>query len=74
MTAHWESKKLTAPQREKLDVEIRKRAIGYAIGLADVDEIDTINILRAARGPSERRGTQRNTFRLQLVRRGGRVR
>lgn len=43
-----DSKKLTALQRETLDEEIRKRAVAYAIGLADVDEIDAINILRAS--------------------------
>ncbi len=44
-----DSKALTALQRVKLDIEIRKRAVAFAIGSASVEEIDTINILQAAR-------------------------
>jgi ribonuclease HII len=42
-----DSKRLTARQREALDVRIRERARGFAIGLADPAEIDRVNILRA---------------------------
>jgi ribonuclease HII len=42
-----DSKRLSARQRECLAVEIRARAIGWAIGEADVAEIDEINILQA---------------------------
>lgn len=43
-----DSKKLTARTRERLDGLIRERALGYAIALAEVDEIDRINILQAS--------------------------
>src|SRR3954470_17813011 len=43
-----DSKKLDAPTRECLDVEIRARAEGIAIGAAEVEEIDAINIYHAA--------------------------
>ena len=42
-----DSKALTPRQREELAGEIRERALAWAIGRADVDEIDRINILRA---------------------------
>jgi ribonuclease HII len=42
-----DSKRLTARQREALDIRIRERARGFAIGLADPAEIDRVNILRA---------------------------
>ena len=38
---------LTPERREELAVEIRERAIAWSTGQADVDEIDTINILQA---------------------------
>jgi ribonuclease HII len=44
-----DSKKLSAPKREALDIEIRARALSFAIGTATVEEIDTINIFHAAR-------------------------
>ena len=44
-----DSKKLTATTREKLDGEIRKTALAYAIARIEADEIDRINILRATR-------------------------
>lgn len=44
-----DSKKLSAKVREALDKEIRKRSLGFAIGLATVEEIDEINIYHAAR-------------------------
>ena len=43
-----DSKLLTADERERLDVEIRRKAVCWSIAAASVDEIDTINILRAA--------------------------
>lgn len=43
-----DSKKLSAAQREVLAPAIRARAIACAIGLADVEEIDALNILQAS--------------------------
>ena len=43
-----DSKKLSESQRYKLDVEIRDKALSWAIGRADIEEIDTINILQAS--------------------------
>ena len=43
-----DSKLLTAPTRERLNDEIRAKALCCSIGMASVDEIDTINILQAA--------------------------
>ncbi len=42
-----DSKLLTAERREQLAVRIRARALDFAIGRAEVEEIDTINILQA---------------------------
>ena len=42
-----DSKMLTAPTRERLSIEIRKKALCVSIGHATVDEIDRINILQA---------------------------
>ncbi len=42
-----DSKKLTPAKRELLAVEIRTRALAWAIGRAEVDEIDQLNILQA---------------------------
>jgi ribonuclease HII len=42
-----DSKLLTPERREELAIRIRERAIAWATGQADVDEIDTINILHA---------------------------
>jgi ribonuclease HII len=44
-----DSKALTAPQRERLAVQIRRRAVAWAIGEAGPEEIDRLNILRASR-------------------------
>lgn len=44
-----DSKKLSAKQREKLDLLIRDVAVAFCIGQADVEEIDSLNILQAAR-------------------------
>jgi len=43
-----DSKVLTAQRREALAVEIRSRAVAWAIASASVEEIDQINILRAS--------------------------
>ncbi|CAM3111533.1 ribonuclease HII [Legionella steigerwaltii] len=42
-----DSKKLTAKKRELLAEQIKKQAIAYAFGRAEVDEIDTLNIHHA---------------------------
>jgi ribonuclease HII len=42
-----DSKKLTAKQRETLEVEIKARAIAWGVGFASVEEIAEINILHA---------------------------
>lgn len=44
-----DSKALDAESRETLAVEIRKRALSWAIGAADPFEIDDVNILQASR-------------------------
>lgn len=43
-----DSKKLTANRREVLAAEIRARAYAWAIGRAEVEEIDRLNILQAS--------------------------
>jgi ribonuclease HII len=43
-----DSKKLSARARERLDLLIRERALGYAVAIAEVGEIDRINILQAS--------------------------
>lgn len=43
-----DSKLLTADERERLDREIRKRAVCVSVASASVAEIDSLNILRAA--------------------------
>jgi ribonuclease HII len=43
-----DSKVLTAEVREKLAMRIRERALAWAVAEATVEEIDTINILRAS--------------------------
>jgi ribonuclease HII len=43
-----DSKKLTAKRRESLAVEIREHAVAWAVASASVEEIDRLNILRAA--------------------------
>ncbi|MCB1683260.1 MAG: ribonuclease HII [Pseudomonadales bacterium] len=42
-----DSKRLTAARRERLDVEIRHNALAWALGRAEVAEIDRLNILNA---------------------------
>ena len=43
-----DSKKLTAKRRELLAVEIRRKALAWALAEASVEEIDRINILQAS--------------------------
>lgn len=42
-----DSKQLTAARRESLAPQIQARALAWAVGIATVEEIDRINILRA---------------------------
>lgn len=42
-----DSKQLSPAQRERLDVQIRERALAFSIGWADAEEIDSLNILQA---------------------------
>ena len=42
-----DSKKLSEAQREQLAVEIKEKAVCWALGRAEVEEIDQINILQA---------------------------
>lgn len=42
-----DSKKLSARRREQLAVEIRAKALAWSLGRAEVEEIDSINILQA---------------------------
>jgi ribonuclease HII len=43
-----DSKTLSASERERLAAEIKAGAIAWAVAMASVDEIDTINILQAS--------------------------
>jgi ribonuclease HII len=43
-----DSKQLTAKERERLDVVIRRHALAIGLGLVDVEEIDRLNIYHAA--------------------------
>jgi len=61
-----DSKKLTARARERLDGLIRERALSYAIALAEVEEIDRINILQASL-LAMRRAVQALSMRPELV-------
>jgi ribonuclease HII len=42
-----DSKKLTPAARERLELEIKAKAVGWAVGFATVEEIATLNILHA---------------------------
>ena len=44
-----DSKRLSPQQRERLAVEIRRRAMAWAVASVDAAEIDRINILQASR-------------------------
>ncbi len=43
-----DSKKLTEKKRETLAVEIKQKSLAWALGRAEVEEIDDINILQAS--------------------------
>ena len=43
-----DSKKLSEKRRERLYVEIHEKALAFAVGRAEVEEIDAINILQAS--------------------------
>jgi len=43
-----DSKKLTEKTRESLAIEIREKSLAWALGRAEVEEIDEINILQAS--------------------------
>ena len=43
-----DSKKLDAPSRERLDVEVRRHAIAYSVGVVEARDIDVRDILRAS--------------------------
>lgn len=47
ITGITDSKALTSNRREVLELEIKSGALAWAIGRAEVDEIDDINILQA---------------------------
>lgn len=44
-----DSKKLTAKKREQLEDEIKEKALSWAVATASIEEIETINILEAAK-------------------------
>ncbi|MEE9357899.1 ribonuclease HII [Candidatus Vondammii sp. HM_W22] len=48
ITGLADSKKLSEKRREALAVEIEKKALSWALGRAEVEEIDEINILHAS--------------------------
>ncbi len=43
-----DSKKLSQREREKLEFEIKEKALAYSIFVADVNQIEQLNILRAS--------------------------
>ncbi len=43
-----DSKKISEKKRERLALEIREKALAWALGRAEVEEIDSINILQAS--------------------------
>lgn len=43
-----DSKALTEKRRQTLDIEIREKALAWALGRAEVEEIDALNILQAS--------------------------
>ena len=52
-----DSKKLSAAQRQALEIEIKERAVAWAVGFASVHEIAELNILHAT-GLAMRRAVQ----------------
>lgn len=49
-----DSKRLTAPRRDRLAPQIESQAIAYTIEFVDVDEIDRVNILQATMNGMQR--------------------
>ena len=43
-----DSKRLTAARRTRLDVEIRRHALAFALGRAEAAEVDALNVLQAS--------------------------
>lgn len=43
-----DSKQVPQPERERLALEIKQQALAFGVGIATVEEIDEINILRAS--------------------------
>jgi ribonuclease HII len=43
-----DSKKLSAPRRAGLEIEIRAHALAFGVGVAGVEEIERLNILKAS--------------------------
>jgi len=43
-----DSKKISEAKRNKLDIEIRQKALSWSLGRAEIEEIDEINILQAS--------------------------
>ena len=48
LTGLDDSKKLTAAERERLDVEIRRQALAVAVAEVPAQEVDCVNVLRAS--------------------------
>ena len=48
ITGLADSKALTEKRREALSIEIREKALAWALGRAEVEEIDALNILQAS--------------------------
>ena len=42
-----DSKLVAAAERERLEIEIKSRSVAWAVGFASVEEIETLNILKA---------------------------
>ena len=61
ITGLGDSKKLTPKRREVLALLIREQAIAWALGRAEVEEIDSINILQASLRAMERAVIQLST-------------
>ena len=49
-----DSKRLTAPRRERLAPQIESQAIAFAVEFVEVDEIDRVNILQATMNGMQR--------------------
>lgn len=49
-----DSKQLTAKKRQLLEIEIKEKAIAWAIGEATVEEVDTLNVYQATKVAMQR--------------------